>query len=137
MAVQGVESVTMLMADFGYEIHSQTYIATDDALANRRADLVALLRGESRGWEEYRANPAAAADLTVAMFPDLGLDPEAQRIQAERQVPLMFSEVTDANGFGWFTDESVEANVRTLALLGQEASPDLWDRSILDEVHGG
>ena len=71
------------------------------------------------------------------MFPDLGLDPAAQRIQAERQVPLMFSEVTDANGFGWFTDESVEANVRTLALLGQEASPDLWDRSILDEVHGG
>jgi hypothetical protein len=37
MAMQGVESLTMLMADFGYAVHSQTYIATDDSLANRRA----------------------------------------------------------------------------------------------------
>lgn len=137
MAVQGIESVVMLMADFGYEIHSQTYIATTDALANRRDEIVRLLRGEFRGWNAYREDPAAAADLTVAMFPDLGLDPEAQRIQAERQVPLMFTEVTDANGFGWFTDESVEANIRTLSLLGQEVGADLWDRSVLEEVHGG
>ena len=36
----------MLMADHGYSVHSQTYIATDDSLANRRADLVALMSGE-------------------------------------------------------------------------------------------
>ncbi|WP_210528124.1 ABC transporter substrate-binding protein [Rubellimicrobium arenae] len=136
MAVQGVDSVVMLMADHGYEIHAQTYIATEDSLAQRRDEIVKLLRGEARGWQDYRKDPAAAAALTVEMFPDLGLDPEAQRIQAERQLPLMFTDVTDAHGFGWFTDESVEANIRTLALLGQEVGPDLWDRSVLEEVHG-
>ena len=136
MAIQGVESLTMLMADHGYALHSQTYIATEDSLANRREELVALMAGEVRGWEAYRADTDAAAALTVETFPDAGLDLETQKLQAARQVPLMFSELTDANGFGWWTDETVAANIETLALLGREVTPDLWDRSILEEVHG-
>lgn len=136
MLMQGVENVTMLMADHGYAVHSQTYIATEDSLANRRADLVALMSGEARGWEAYRADTDAAAELTLALYPDAGLDLETQKLQAARQVPLMFSDLTDANGFGWWTDETVAANIETLALLGREVTPDLWDRSILEEVHG-
>jgi ABC-type nitrate/sulfonate/bicarbonate transport system substrate-binding protein len=137
MAVQGVESVTMLLADHGYAVHAQTYIVTEDTLAARRADIVRMLRADARGWGDYVADPGAAAALTVARFPDLGLDARAQRLQAERQAPLMVSAETEAHGFGWFTDESVQANIETLALLGQEVSPDLWDRSVLEEVHGG
>ncbi|QFT63897.1 ABC transporter substrate-binding protein [Roseivivax sp. THAF30] len=136
MAVEGVESITMLLADYGYAVHSQTYIATEDSLANRREELVALMRGEVMGWDAYRADTDAAAELTLEIYPDAGLDIEAQRMQAERQVPLMFSELTEANGFGWWTDETVAANIETLALLGRDVSPDLWDRSILEEVHG-
>lgn len=137
MAVQGVESETMLLADHGYAVHSQTYIATEDSLADRRADLVALLSGEVRGWQAYREDTDAAARLTVERFPDAGLDLETQRLQAARQVPLMFSDLTEANGFGWWTEEAVAANIETLALLGREVSPDLWDRSVLEEVHAG
>lgn len=136
MTIAGVESVTMLMADHGYAVHSQTYIATDDSLASRRAELVALMQGEAQGWQIYREDTAAAAALTLAMFPDAGLDLPTQLLQAERQVPLMFSDLTDANGFGWWTDETVAANIETLALLGRKVTPDLWDRSILEEVHG-
>jgi ABC-type nitrate/sulfonate/bicarbonate transport system substrate-binding protein len=137
MAVQGIESVTMLMADHGYVLHSQSYIATEESLRDRRPELVGLLRGEARGWEDFRKDTDAAAALTVARFPDAGLDLETQRLQAARQVPLMFSDVTDENGFGWWTDEGVAANIETLALLGRTVTPDLWDRSILEEVHGG
>jgi NitT/TauT family transport system substrate-binding protein len=136
MATQGIESVTMLMADFGYALHSQTYIATEDSLANRRDALVGLMRGEVRGWNAYREDTDAAAALTLEMFPDAGLDLATQELQAARQVPLMFSDLTDAEGFGAWTDETVAANVETLALLGRTVTPDLWDRSILDEVHG-
>jgi len=136
MAIEGIESVTMLMADHGYALHSQTYIATEDSIANRRAELVGLMRGEVRGWDAYRADTDAAAALTLEMFPDAGLDLATQQLQAERQVPLMFSELTDANGFGWWSDETVAANIETLALLGRTVTPDLWDRSILEEVHG-
>jgi len=137
MAMQGVKSLTMLLADHGYALHSQTYIATEDSLANRRAELVALMAGEVRGWDAYRADTDAAAELTVAMFPDAGLDLATQKLQAARQVPLMFSDLTDAQGFGSWSDETVAANIETLALLGRTVTPDLWDRSILEEVHGG
>ncbi|MGI3170736.1 ABC transporter substrate-binding protein [Pseudooceanicola sp. C21-150M6] len=137
MAMQGVDSVTMLMADHGYAVHSQTYIATEDSLANRRDALVALMKGEVRGWEAYRQDTDAAAALTVEMFPDAGLDLDTQKLQAERQVPLMFSDLTDANGFGWWTEDTVAANIETLALLGRTVTPELWDRSILEEVHAG
>ncbi|WP_424929372.1 ABC transporter substrate-binding protein [Amaricoccus tamworthensis] len=136
MTIQGVDNVTMLMADHGYSVHSQTYIATEDSLANRREEIVALMSGEVRGWEKYREDTDAATDLTLEMFPDAGLDAETQRLQAERQVPLMFSDLTDENGFGWWTDETVAANIETLGLLGRTVTPDLWDRSILEEVHG-
>lgn len=136
MTIQGIDNVTLLMADHGYAVHSQTYIATDETIAARRADLVALLKGEVMGWNDYRADTKAAAALTVEMFPDLGLDPATQELQAERQVPLMFSDLTDEHGFGWFTDETVAANIETLALLGRTVTADMWDRSLLEEVHG-
>ncbi|MEM9395580.1 MAG: ABC transporter substrate-binding protein [Pseudomonadota bacterium] len=136
MAVQGVESQTMLMADHGYSVHSQTYIATEAAIADRRDEIVSLLRGEAQGWEIYRKDTNAAAQQTVDRFPDQGLDLAVQELQAERQVPLMFSELTDANGFGWFTEDTIASNIETLALLGRKVTPDLWDRSILEEVHG-
>lgn len=135
MFVRGIDSVTMLMADFGYKLHSQTYIATDDTLATRRAELVALMAGEAQGWTDYLADTDAATSLTLARFPDAGLDPVAQAEQARRQVPLMFSDLTEENGFGWFTDETVAQNIETLALLDMPVSADLWDRSILEEVH--
>lgn len=136
MAIQGIESQTMLMADHGYAVHSQTYIATEESLANRRSELVGLMMGELRGWETYQADTNAAAQLTIDMFPDAGLDLETQKLQAERQVPLMFSALTDANGFGWWTEEAVAENIETLALLGRTVTADLWDRSILEEVYG-
>ncbi|MEM1375794.1 MAG: ABC transporter substrate-binding protein [Pseudomonadota bacterium] len=135
MTMQDVDNVTMLMADHGYAVHSQTYIATEDSLANRRSELVALMKGEVRGWEVYKEDTDAAAALTLEMFPDAGLDIETQQLQAAKQVPLMFSDLTDENGFGWWTDETVAANIETLGLLGRTVTSDLWDRSILEEVH--
>ncbi|MGP3697990.1 ABC transporter substrate-binding protein [Rhodobacter sp. NSM] len=136
MAVRGIEAVTMLMADHGYALHSQTYIATDESIASRRAELVGLLRGEARGWQACRADPEAALALTLESHPDAGLDAAVQALQLERQLPLMESDLTEAHGFGWFSDETVAANIRTLALLGREVSPDLWDRSLLEEANG-
>ncbi|MEM9344415.1 MAG: ABC transporter substrate-binding protein [Pseudomonadota bacterium] len=136
MTMQGVDNTTMLMADHGYAVHSQTYIATEDSIANRREQLIALLKGEVQGWNDYLADTDAAAALTVEMFPDASLDLDTQKLQAERQVPLMFSDLTEENGFGWFTEDTIAANVETLALLGREVTPDLWDRSLLEEVHG-
>ena len=134
MTVQGVENTTMLLADHGYTVHSQTYIVTEDTLKDRRDQVLGLLRGEIKGWQDYKADTDAAAELTVARFPDAGLDLATQKLQAARQVDLMFSADTDEHGFLWFTDESVTENVATLAELGVTVTADLWDRSLLEEI---
>jgi len=95
---------------------------------------VALLKGEIMGWHDYQDDTDAAAKLAVEMFPDAGLDLPTQELQAARQEALMFSELTNENGFGWFTDETVAENIETLGLLGIDVSADLWDRSVLEEV---
>jgi NitT/TauT family transport system substrate-binding protein len=136
MMMLGIEVVTMRMADHGYAVHSQTYIATDDSIANRRADLVTLLKGDARGWTDYKEDTNAAAELAVQMYPDAGLDLATQKLQARRQSGLMFSDLTDEHGFGWFTPETIAQNIETLALLGRDVSADLWDRTLLEEVHG-
>ncbi len=137
MTVRGIDNVTMLLADYGYTIHSQTYIVLEDSLESRRDEILKLMRGEIKGWQQYQQDTEAAAALTIEMFPDAGLDLETQQLQAAKQLELMFSPLTEEHGFGWFTEETVQKNIETLALLGRNITPSLWDRSILDELYGG
>jgi ABC-type nitrate/sulfonate/bicarbonate transport system substrate-binding protein len=135
LQVQGIEGYSMLLGDFGYNPMSQTYTVLRENLENeRRQDILDLFRADARGWQLYREDTAAAADLTVELYPDAGLDPETQRVQAEVQLDLMYSDTTDENGFGWFTDEDVQRNLELFEILGIEGDESLWDHSILDEI---
>lgn len=134
MTVKGIDNTTMLFADYGYAVHSQTYIVTEGTLVNDRDTVLGLLKGEILGWQEHKVNPTAAAVRTVNRFPDAGLDLETETVKASEFLKLMFSADTDANGFMWFTEESVQDNIETLMALGVEVTADLWDRSLLEEI---
>ncbi|NLE98224.1 MAG: ABC transporter substrate-binding protein [Propionibacterium sp.] len=138
LAVQGIEGATLLLADFDYNPMSQTYAVLRSSLEDEatRDQIVRLVRGDARGWQRYREDPEAAAELTVEMYPDAGLDIEAQRIQAEIQLDIMFSDTTDTHGFAWFTDEQIQENLALFEVLGVEGGTEaMWDRSILEEVY--
>ncbi len=138
LATQGIEGHSMLLADFGYNPMSQTYTVLRSSLEDdaKRNQIVRLLRGDIQGWQMYRDDPQAAADLTMEMYPDAGLTLESQQRQADVQLDLMYSDLTDQHGFGWFTDEQIQDNLRLFELLnitGMDES--LWDRSILEEIY--
>lgn len=138
LAVQGIEGHSMLLADFGYDPLSQTYTVLRSSLQDeqKRDQIVQLFRGDARGWQMYKEDPQAAAELTVKAYPDAGLDLETQRKQADVQLDIMFSPTTDKFGFGWFTDEQIDKNLELFELLGiSGATRELWDRSILEEVY--
>lgn len=138
LAVQGVEAHSMLLADFEYNPMSQTYTVLRSSLEDeqQRDRIVRLMRGDAQGWQLYQQDPGAAAELVVQMYPDAGLDLATQQKQAEVQLDIMFSEATDEFGFGWFTDEQVEQNLRLFEVLGVEgATEELWDHSILEEIY--
>jgi ABC-type nitrate/sulfonate/bicarbonate transport system substrate-binding protein len=138
LATQGIEGHAMLLADFGYNPMSQTYTVLRSSLEDeeKRDQIVRLFRADAQGWQLYRTDPKAAADLTVRLHPDAGLDLATQQRQAEVQVDLMYSDLTERFGFAWFTPEQVAENLRLFDVLGIEgASEQIWDHSILDEVY--
>ena len=138
LAVQDVEAYSMLLADFGYNPMSQTYTVLRSSLEDdaTRDQIIRLMRADAQGWQAYQDDPQSAAELTVEMFPDAGLDLETQETQAEVQLDIMYSDVTEQHGFGWFTDEQVTENLALFELLGIEGgTEDLWDRSLLEEIY--
>ena len=138
LTVQGVENSTMLLADFGYNPMSQTYTVNRSSLEDDavRDQLVRLIRADAQGWQVYEDDPEAAAELTLDMYPDAGLDLDTQLEQSRVQLDIMFSDATAEHGFGWFSDEQVEENLRLFELLGiSGGTEDLWDRSLLEEIY--
>lgn len=138
LAVKGIPGHSMLLGDFGYNPMSQTYTVLRSSLEDdaKRNQIVRLLRADAQGWQLYKEDPQAAADLTVKSYPDAGLDLPTQQKQADVQLELMFNDVTDQHGFGWFTDEQVEENLKLYELLEIDGtSKDLWDRSLLEEIY--
>ena len=127
----------MLLADFGYNPASQVYtVLTESLEGDTRDQVLHLLRAEIRGWQDYRTDYAEAAQLAVDMYPDAGLDLETQQVQAEVQLDIMYSDVTDENGFAWFTDETIDDNMELFADLGiTGATAELFDRSLLEEIY--
>ncbi|MET0323789.1 MAG: ABC transporter substrate-binding protein [Ilumatobacteraceae bacterium] len=136
LEVQGIAHSTMLLADFGFNPASQVYtVLTESLQGDSRAQVLSMLRGEIRGWQDYKTDYDEAAQLAVDMYPDAGLDLETQRDQAKVQLDIMYSDVTDEFGFAWFTDELVEDNMKLFTDLEIEgATPELFDRSLLEEI---
>lgn len=136
-ALKGADVYSMELADFGFTVMSGTYIVRKSTLGKKRDEIVKLLRGEFQGWQAFKADPGSAAQVTVDMFPDAGLDLPTQRAAAKVEVSLQFSDLTDQHGYGWFTDAEVQDNIKVLKLLGVDAATDLWDSSVLQDVYQG
>ena len=136
LEVQGIAHNSMLLADFGYNPASQVYtVLTDSLQGDNREQVLHLLRAEIKGWQDYRTDYDEAAQLAVDLYPDAGLDLPTQQAQAEVQLDIMYSDVTESNGFAWFTDEVIDDNMKLFADLGiTGATPELFDRSLLEEI---
>jgi ABC-type nitrate/sulfonate/bicarbonate transport system substrate-binding protein len=137
LGVQGIEHNAMLLADFGYNPAAQVYTVLAESLeGDTRDQVVRLLKAEILGWQDYKTDFLDAAQLAVDMYPDAGLDLETQQVQAEVQLDIMYSDVTDEFGFAWFTDESIPENLALFEELGiTGADETLWDRSLLEEIY--
>lgn len=138
LELQGIETHSFLLSDHGYNIFSGIYIATQDTLDSRRDDVVRLLRADIRGWQDFVEDIDYATMLTVEKYAaDQGLNPEQQRLQAQAQLGLLVTPDTEAHGLFWMTEEKIQANLDTMALLGIDADRSLFSTAVLEEVYEG
>jgi ABC-type nitrate/sulfonate/bicarbonate transport system substrate-binding protein len=140
LRIKGVEPYTMRLDDFGYPLMEESYIVKQSSLDDpvKRAQIVALMQGESLGWTDALANPDAAADLAVNRYgKDLGLDMNQQKMAIRSEIDLVQTDETKAHGLLWMSDGLIAGTVNSLKLGGVNADPSMFTRQILEEVYKG
>lgn len=136
--LQGVPTYAFLLADFGYPIVDDIYIArtSDLADASTRKQIVGLMTGEAKGWRAAFANPHEAASLAVYDYgKSLHLVFQQQFESVKAEQALVTSAATAAHGLLWMTPETVAETVKSLALGGTNATPGMFTNEILTEVY--
>jgi ABC-type nitrate/sulfonate/bicarbonate transport system substrate-binding protein len=134
----GLDPVNLPLADNGLPFVAETLTVSDDAIANDREMLKALLVAEIKGWADAINDPAAAAKITVDTYgSELGLTMEKETRQAEIQATdLVISPDTEENGLFTISDELQETSIKTLAAAGIDLDAEtLFDMSLLAEVY--
>jgi ABC-type nitrate/sulfonate/bicarbonate transport system substrate-binding protein len=137
VAANGYDTVDLAFAENGLPFVAKTLTVTDEAIANDRERVKALLEAEIRGWTDALNDPQGGVDLALNEYgSDLGLDPEHSLAGAEAQIALITSDDTAANGLFTMTKELQEESIESLAATGIDLDvADLFDLSLLDEVY--
>jgi ABC-type nitrate/sulfonate/bicarbonate transport system substrate-binding protein len=137
LASQGFKVTTFLLADQGYPLVSETYMATTDSIKSNPAALKAFLTGEIKGWKENIADPTYGAQLTVDVYgKGLGLTVPEQTQESIAENKLILNADTTKNGLFTCTEPLIEENLKTLAIGGLKlTSSQLFDLSLLEEIY--
>jgi ABC-type nitrate/sulfonate/bicarbonate transport system substrate-binding protein len=139
LETRGIAVHTFLLDDYNYQLVSETYLTTEDALKNNRDQLRAFMTGEVRGWQDQVADPAAGVSLALTKYgTSLNLDSKQQTLEAAAQNTLVADADTKAHGLLTLTPAKMASTVATLQKAGIKTSvAELFDLSLLAEVYDG
>ncbi|WP_420310419.1 ABC transporter substrate-binding protein [Streptomyces sp. YS-B37] len=137
LRLKGFKVATMLLADTGYPLVSETYIVRQDTIDNKRDLLKAFLRAEIKGWKASIADPALGARLAAETYgKGLGLTTAEQTLESKDQNDLLVTADTKKNGLFTITPELIEENLKTLKYGGLDiTAAKLFDLSIIEEIY--
>jgi hypothetical protein len=140
LRIKGVEPYTLLFDDFGYPLMEEVYIVKKASLKDpaKKKQIVALMKGESKGWADAVADINGAAALAVNVYgKDLKLDMKQQVLAMTSEVDLVVTPETKAHGLFWMTDEAIAGTVHSLKLGGVHADPSMFTRDVLNDIYQG
>ena len=135
---KGFDIHYFLFADYGYKMLAATYSVRTDSLADKtkRAQLVAFMHGEIRGWQDAIKDPAMASRLTVDVYgKGNGLDPRGEEASCVATKDFIVNSDTAAHGLFWMSPASVDETITTLAAGDVKATPDMFTNEILEEAY--
>jgi ABC-type nitrate/sulfonate/bicarbonate transport system substrate-binding protein len=135
---EGHATTNLPFADNGLPFVAETFVTTDDMIANNPETVKNFLIAEIKGWTAAIADPAECSRLAVEEYgADLNLDAQNSLEGAEAQLTqLVVSDETAENGLFTISDELKAATIESLAGAGIEVTADaLFDTSLLDEVY--
>ena len=140
LTARGYDIAHLLFADFGYKMFICTFTVRTDTLTDprKRAQVVAFMKGEIKGWQDAIKDPALGAKLTVDIYAKgNGLVEATQAQSAAATNDLIVSPDTEKHGLFWMSDEAVEQTIQTLSIGGVRCTKDLFTNEILEECLQG
>ena len=137
LKVAGHDTYSFLLADFGYPLVSEVYVVKKETITKSPEVLKGFLKAQIQGWNDVKADPAKAAELTTSKYgSDLGLDTAEQQLEVETELTLVFTDESSKDGILTVSDALIKENVDVLAKAGLTiAAEDLFDLSLLKEVY--
>jgi ABC-type nitrate/sulfonate/bicarbonate transport system substrate-binding protein len=136
----GHDVVFFPLSDFGYKMFTCTYSVAAASLENKtkRAQLVAFMKAEIKGWQDAIKDPALGARLTVDVYgKGNGLDFESQKASCMITNGIMTDAVTERHGLFWMSPQEVQETIATLAAAQVKATPDMFTNEIIEEAYAG
>jgi ABC-type nitrate/sulfonate/bicarbonate transport system substrate-binding protein len=137
LKVQGIDTVTFLLADHKYPLVAETYVVRKESLTKDRAKLKAMLKADIKGWHENLKDPGLGARLAANTYgKDQKLTVEEQTLESKGENALILTPDTKTNGLFTITDQLLDENISTLALADIKITKEkLFDLSVLEEVY--
>ena len=139
--VLGEEIIVFEAADYKVPTLGVVYLVTEEFLEDEenRDKLARFLRATVRAFEFAQDDPAAAIESTTTFITEREPDLIHERFILDIELANAVSDLTDANGVGWFTRAQFQALTDVLLEYGALENPvDLdaaLDRSFLEEIH--
>lgn len=134
---EGIDTVTFLLADYGYNLFANAFFVTEDTLADPETrDVVARwLRATRRGWEDALNDPAEAAEIVLSgPGADLDLDLAQQTETLEAFGPLIQTPEIEGQGLFWMTDDGIAQNVETMNSVDIDVDASLFTNELLESM---
>lgn len=136
--LQGVPTHAFLLADFGYPLVDDIYIARTSDLAkpDARKQIAGVMAAEALGWRAAFADPTATASLAVNDYGKslhLSLKQQTNSVNAEKA--LVVTPGTTAHGLFWMSPSTVAESVKSLNLGGTKATASMFSNEVLAEVY--
>ena len=137
LKVQGVDTVTFLLADYKYPLVSETYVVKKGDLTDKRDTIKAMLLADIKGWQQNIKKPELGANLAVHKYgKDQKLTVEEQTLESKAENKLISTADTQTNGLFTITDQLLDENISTLGIAGIKITKDkLFDMSVIKEVY--
>jgi ABC-type nitrate/sulfonate/bicarbonate transport system substrate-binding protein len=141
LKTQGIDTVTFLPADYGFNLYSDAFEVSEDTLADadKRATVVKILRATIKGWQAAIDDPAKAAQVVVDKYGKaLNLPLDAQTLTMQAQIPLIQTDETKQNGLLTMSETGIAQNIETLKNTGIDTTADeIFDTSLIEEATAG
>lgn len=136
LSEQGVEPVTMLLADYGEPRYGDVYFTTRETLETRFDMLADFMRTQVLGWNDFVKDQSQAVDLAVNEYgKDAGLSESQQSATAALQVELIETDETAEAGLLTMSSDTIEQNIATIEAMGIEgADTSLFDSTVLEKA---